>query len=167
VVGAQIVPLLDIVDETFVVASPTLLRRMWCDEAAWDDRFADLTLRCYEDRGLLGKRWYLTGTLVGSAEVWLEEFADGVLVHVYVRADPAPTFGGAPLKPRQARRARRQLLKRYARPLKRWGFVIKDAAEGPRRAGEPSVSPQPQAVGSAARSATTTREGSDGRSDDR
>lgn len=159
-------PLLDIVDETFVVASPAVLRRLWCDEAAWDKRFADITLRCYEDRGRLGKRWYITGTLVGSAEVWLEELRDGVLVHVYVRADPAPTFGGAPLKPRQARRARRQLWKRYARPLKRWGFVIKDTAEGSRRPGEPSVPPDEQKVVSAVRT-TTTREGRDGRPDDR
>jgi hypothetical protein len=161
------VPLLDIVDETYVVASPAALRKLWCDDAAWDKRFADITLRCYEDRGPLGKRWYLTGTLVGSAEVWLEEFADGVLVHVYVRADPAPTFGGAPLKPRQARRIRRQLWKRYARPLKRWGFAVKDTAEGDRRPGVPSVTAKPQAVGSAAKGATTIREVSDGRSDDR
>jgi hypothetical protein len=161
------VPLLDIVDETFVVASPATVRKLWCDDAAWDKHFADITLRCYEDRGLLGKRWYLTGTLVGSVEVWLEELEHGVLVHVYLRADPAPTFGGAPLKPRQARRARRQLWKRYARPLKRWGFEIKDAAEGPRAAGEPSVPPDPHEVISAVRTATTIREGSDGRPDDR
>ena len=159
-------PLLDIVDETFVVASQADLRKLWCDDAAWDKRFADITLRCYEDRGLLGKRWYITGTMVGSAEVWLEQLDDGVLVHVYIRADPAPTFGGAPLKPRQARRARRQLWKRYARPLKRWGFAIKDAAEGPRRPGEPSVPSDQQPVVSAGRT-TTTREGRDGRSDDR
>jgi hypothetical protein len=161
------VPLLDIVDETFVVASPATLRKLWCDEAEWDNRFTDITLRCYEDRGLQGKRWYITGTLVGSAEVWLDELGDGVLVHVYIRADPAPTFGGAPLKPRQARRARRQLWKRYARPLKRWGFVIKDRAEGPRLAGEPSVPADSDGVVSAVRSGTTTREGSDGRPDDR
>lgn len=142
-------PLLDIVDETFVVASPAVLRTLWCDDAEWDKRFADITLRCYEDRGLSGKRWYITGTMVGSAEVWLEELADGVLVHVYIRADPAPTFGGAPLKPRQARRARRQLWKRYARPLKRWGFTVKDTAEGSRRPGEPGVPPDQQAVVSA------------------
>lgn len=159
-------PLLDIVDETFVVASPSVLRKLWCDDAEWDRLFTDITLRCYEDRGPLGKRWYITGTIVGSAEVWLEEFADGVLVHVYVRADPAPTFGGAPLKARQARRARRQLLKRYARPLKRWGFWIKDTAEGSRRPGVPSESADPQTVGSAAKGDTTSRESSDGRADD-
>ena len=142
-------PLLDIVDETFVVASPAVLRTLWCDDAEWDRRFPEITLRCYEDRGLLGKRWYITGTLVGSAEVWLEEYADGVIVHVYVRADPAPTFGGAPLKPRQARRAQRQLWKQYARPLKEWGFEIKDAAEGSRRPGEPGVPPDPKTVVSA------------------
>ena len=99
-------PLLDIVDETFVVASPSVLRKLWCDDAEWDRLFTDITLRCYEDRGPLGKRWYITGTIVGSAEVWLEEFADGVLVHVYDPRDPSSAGDSGSRTPRRGRGAR-------------------------------------------------------------
>ena len=78
---------IDISDETFIVAPVALLQRELCDEATWQP--LGLSLTCYEDRGIRGKRWRLTGNLHGTAEVWLEPVGDGVTVHVFVQADLA------------------------------------------------------------------------------
>ncbi|MGI8614153.1 MAG: hypothetical protein ACR2KL_09490 [Nocardioidaceae bacterium] len=122
-------PFLHIVDETFVVASAAVVRTRWCRESEWTRVLPGLRLECYEDRGALGKRWRMAGRLSGTAEVWLQQFADGVLVHVYLRAQ-------RPVG-RDRLRSRRRLRRDYALRLKRWGFSIKDAAEGRRPAGEP------------------------------
>ncbi|MGH3425306.1 MAG: SRPBCC family protein, partial [Nocardioidaceae bacterium] len=65
-------PLLDLVDETYVVAGPARLRTLLCDEQAWRTWFPDLALRCFDDRAELGKRWTVSGALVGTCEIWLE-----------------------------------------------------------------------------------------------
>jgi hypothetical protein len=126
-------PAIHILDESFVVAAADRLRADWCDERAWARLLPGTTLECYADRGLRGKRWQLHGRLLGTAEVWLQSLPTGVLVHVYVRADPA-----TPLRPGRVRR----LHERTARDLKRFGFQVKDAAEGTRRPGEGSVAQQ-------------------------
>ena len=63
----------------------------------------------YDDRGPLGDRWTVTGALVGTAEVWLEEHGDGTVVHAYLRVDPR----GYRASPEPSRR--RQVAARYAR----------------------------------------------------
>jgi hypothetical protein len=126
-------PAIHILDESFVVASPRRLRAEWCDERTWGALLPGTRLRCYQDRGRLGKRWRLDGRLRGTAEVWLESLPTGVLVHVYVRADPV-----RPLRPAGLRRLHR----RIARDLKRFGFAVKDAAEGDRPAGQSSLAQQ-------------------------
>ncbi len=126
-------PAVNIIDESFVVASPLRMRTDWCDEQRWSALLPETRLECYQDRGLLGKRWRLAGRLVGTAEVWLESLPTGVLVHVYVRADPARR-----LRAGQVRRLRTRL----AFDLKRFGFAVKDAAEGARRAGQSSLPQQ-------------------------
>ncbi|MGH3497553.1 MAG: SRPBCC family protein [Nocardioidaceae bacterium] len=133
--------LLDIVDESFVAADPKSARSVLCDEARWRKWFPGLVLDCFDDRGPLGKRWAVSGRLVGTAEVWLEEYGDGVLLHVYIRADPADRAGSAAAEGRTAsERTRRRLRRRYALPLKRRMFEAKDEIEAaalPRSAGEP------------------------------
>jgi hypothetical protein len=126
-------PVIHILDESFVVAGAARLRADWCDERVWARLLPGTTLECYEDRGLRGKRWRLHGRLRGTAEVWLQPLPTGVLVHVYVRADPAASLRAG---------AVRRLHARTARDLKRFGFQVKDAAEGARRPGEGSVAQQ-------------------------
>ena len=112
-------PRLDLVDETFVVAPASALRFL-CDERTWARWFPQLRLTCTQDRGPLGKRWSMSGELAGTAEVWLEEEADGVIVHIYLRS-----------------RRPGQTPKRYARALKQHMFDVKDLLETGRRPGQP------------------------------
>lgn len=118
-------PLPDVVDETFVVAPVSALRFL-CDESTWSRWFSGLALKCTQDRGRLGKRWTVSGELSGTAEVWLQEHADGVVVHVYLR--PSDVAGGG--------RGRRDS---YARQLKAHMFEVKDQLEAGRRPGEPGA----------------------------
>ncbi|MGZ5415426.1 MAG: hypothetical protein ACXWDC_10075 [Aeromicrobium sp.] len=114
-------PALDVVDQTFILAPATELRDIFCDEQAW--KALGMNLRCYEDRGIDGKRWTLSESLTGTAEVWLEPSHDGVIVHVYIQADP------------RSRRSRASLKRRYAVPVKRWILDVKAGYEIDRPAG--------------------------------
>lgn len=117
---------LDLVDETFVVAEPGRVAALVRDPTRWPGWWPDLTLTVFQDRGDAGVRWTVRGALTGSMEVWLEPYGDGVLVHHYVRCDPA---GGGAVGPRE--RKRREL------HAKRLFWALKDELEGDRRAGEP------------------------------
>src|SRR5437879_1970874 len=79
---------LDLVDETFVVASPAELARLVRNPARWRQWWPDLDLSVFQDRGEQGIRWNVRGALAGSMEVWLEPSGDGVIVHYYLRCDP-------------------------------------------------------------------------------
>jgi hypothetical protein len=134
--GGARLPSVDIIDEFFVVAPREAVRSTMCDESTWRGWFPGLALTAYDDRGLDGVRWNLTGDLVGTAEVWLEEYGDGTIVHTYIRAEPARFR-------RNARRVRAWARKTYALPLKGHGFAVKDRVEGAacpaRTVGEPRV----------------------------
>jgi hypothetical protein len=82
-----------------------------------------MDVRCYEDRGIAGKRWTLSGSLTGTAEVWLEPSHGGVIVHVYLRADP------------RSRRSGAGVARRYAVPVKRWILDVKSGYDIARPAG--------------------------------
>lgn len=114
-------PALDVVDETFVLAPAAELRDIFCDEESWKARGMDV--QCYEDRGVDGKRWTLSGSLTGTAEVWLEPSHGGAIVHVYLRADP------------RSRRSKAALARRYALPVKRWILDVKSGYDIARPAG--------------------------------
>jgi hypothetical protein len=116
----------DLVDETFVVARVGRVAAAVRDPARWRDWWPDLELGVFQDRGDAGVRWNVRGALVGSMEVWLEPYADGVLVHHYVRCDPA---GGGPMRPRERRRRERH--------AKRVFWALKDELESGRGPGEP------------------------------
>lgn len=119
---------LDVVDETFVVAPGKALKSL-CDEATWARWFPRISLTCDEDRGALGKRWTVTGELVGSAEVWLQQYADGTIVHVYLRVGWARPLAGPSREEARFRAC-------YALPLKAHVVALKDACEVGRRPGE-------------------------------
>jgi hypothetical protein len=122
----------DIIDEMFVVADRSLVRTALCDPTTWGRWFPEVRLTTSENRDLDGVRWNVSGALVGTAEVWLEEFGDGTLVHTYIRTVPASTR-----RFRSRRQAR--VLRHYALPLKRHLLSVKDDLEKGRTVGEPRV----------------------------
>jgi hypothetical protein len=83
-------PPVDLVDETFVVADRTLLARQISDPALWLEWWPDLRLSMVTDRGVDGIRWSVSGALSGTAEIWLEPWQDGVVVHWFLRAGLPP-----------------------------------------------------------------------------
>ena len=123
-------PQLDLVDETFLVATPSRVAAAVRDPARWQVWWPDLRLGVFQDRGDAGVRWNVRGALTGSMEVWLEPYGDGVILHHYVRCD-APD--GQVLSPAAAVRERR----RRQRHAKRVFWALKDELEGGRRPGEP------------------------------
>ena len=128
-------PTIDLVDETFVAADRSLLVTDVADPARWRQWWPDLDLTVFMDRGPDGLRWNVDGALVGSCELWLEQFRDGVLVHYYLRADPASgpvdvtTTRGA----RHAARLRAEQARRWKRSVWAW----KDELEQGRSVGAP------------------------------
>lgn len=132
--------MIDVIDETFVVASPARVASALGDPALWLRWWPELTLTVFEDRASQGIRWTVTGALVGSKEFWLEPFRDGVLVHYYLRAD-LTTSGSrtdvltgrpGPLSRRCAREVERRRL-----DLKRRLNGLKDSLEAGRVVGTP------------------------------
>jgi hypothetical protein len=123
------VPTVDLIDETFVVADRAVLAACVHDHQRWRSWWPDLALTVFMDRGLDGIRWSVTGGWLGSAEIWLEPFGDGVLLHLYLRLDPA----GEALGARVAARVRH----RFALRWKRHANALKDELEAGRPPGQP------------------------------
>jgi len=80
-------PMVDLIDETFIVAEPAVIAAALHDEALWRRLFPGLELTVFMDRGDQGLRFTVTGDLVGSNELWVEPWGDGAIVHYYLRAD--------------------------------------------------------------------------------
>jgi hypothetical protein len=125
------VPGLDLVDETFVVATPAAVAAAVHAADRWPQWWPDLRLTLFQDRGEHGIRWNVSGALAGSMEVWLEQYADGVIVHYYLRCDPAD---GRSLSPRAAGRE----IRRRALRAKQVFWQLKDDLEQGRPPGEPA-----------------------------
>jgi hypothetical protein len=125
-------PLVDLIDEMFVVAEPASVAARFADPGRWELWWPDLRLSVFMDRGREGIRWSVTGALVGSSEVWLEPYGDGVIVHYYLRCDPA-----RPAPPRRAARAAARLRHRHAVAWKRRINSLKDELEAGRASGDP------------------------------
>jgi ribosome-associated toxin RatA of RatAB toxin-antitoxin module len=120
-------PSLDISCDDLVVADPAYVAARLGEASLWREWWPELTLTPYERRGLEGVRWTVEGTAVGTAEWWLEQVRDGVLVHWYLRVDPTRPAGR-----RRLEKLRKWYVARYRRNL--WRF--KDEAERGRAAGE-------------------------------
>jgi hypothetical protein len=124
----------NVLDETFLAVSPAAVAEEFADPGTWRQFWPDLVLSVVTDRGEKGFRWTISGALVGSMEVWLEQVLDGTLLHYYLRADPSDSSGRpAPLPPRRAatEAARRQ------RAAKALALALKDRLEAGRPPGEP------------------------------
>ncbi|HEU4543610.1 MAG TPA: polyketide cyclase / dehydrase and lipid transport [Jiangellaceae bacterium] len=125
-------PAIDIIDESFVVADSAEVADRFADPVLWREWWPELTLTIARDRGSKGIRWTVAGAMTGSAEIWLEPWRDGVIVHWFLRADP--------VRPPPASRVPR-LRESYVRNYKRRIHALKDQFEGDRACGAPRVHP--------------------------
>ncbi len=130
---------IDLIDETFIAADVRDVAAIVAEEARWSQWFPGLRLTVFMDRGLKGIRWSVAGTHVGSTEIWLEPFADGVILHYYLRveptrpgsvSDPAP-FADNLAGYRKAAQARQVAALRW----KRLVWELKDELEAGREVG--------------------------------
>lgn len=123
-------PSIDLMDDTFVVAERAELAAFFRDPAVAHAWWPRLTLTVQQDRGLEGVRWTMAGELTGSTEIWLERWGDGVLVHWFLRGNPArPGRGDA------------RLARRYTLGFKERIHELKDRLEHGRPAGVPRLPP--------------------------
>jgi hypothetical protein len=130
------VPNVDLMDETFVVATPQAVADALHDPGLWRSWWPDLELVVEKDRGSAGLHFSVTGALVGTGELWLEAFGDGVIVHVFLRADP--TMPGSDTRPAAlSLQATWREARHRAWQTKRGMGLLKDRLEGDRPAGEP------------------------------
>ncbi len=118
-------------DETFIVADPAALAARLRDPAVVRRAWPGLDLVVFMDRGDQGIRWSVTGDLVGSCEIWLEPFGDGVIVHYFLRADP-----GRSGRPRRLHRRAIRIGRDHATRWKAVLHAVKDELEQGRPAGE-------------------------------
>jgi hypothetical protein len=133
--GYGSVPVLDISDQAFVARSPAAVRSCSqgpCGLAGWVPGIGLDVVVDRQDQGVLwravardpaGRRW------AGTAEVWLEPWHDGTVVHLYVRLDPAE---GEPPGARATARWREALRDRWRAAFLSWRHDV----DGRRRAGE-------------------------------
>ena len=80
---------IQIADETFVAADPVEVGMAVGDPASWRRWWPDLNLTVVEDRGEVGHRWTVTGSLTGTMEVWLQPVLDGAILHYFLHAEPS------------------------------------------------------------------------------
>ncbi|GAA1605815.1 hypothetical protein GCM10009789_69830 [Kribbella sancticallisti] len=120
-------PSLDISCDDLVVADPAYVAERLGADTLWREWWPELTLTPSERRGLEGVRWAVTGAAIGTAEWWLEQVRDGVVVHWYLRVDPVRPAGR-----RRLRRLQEQYVARYRDHL----WALKDELEAGRAAGE-------------------------------
>jgi ribosome-associated toxin RatA of RatAB toxin-antitoxin module len=130
-------PTLDISCDDMVVADPAYVAERLGSDTLWREWWPELTLTPSERRGAEGVRWAVTGAAIGTAEWWLERVRDGVVVHWYLRVDPA-----RPVRGRALTRLRERYVTQYRERL--WAF--KDEAETGRAAGERRTGDQPAIV---------------------
>ncbi len=123
-------------DETFVVADRQDVAAALHEPAVWQSWWPDLNLVVAKDRGIDGLQFSITGALVGTGELWLEPFGDGVIVHVFLRADPTVPGSDTEVAELGLRAVWREARHR-AWQTKRGMGLLKDRLEGDRRAGEP------------------------------
>ncbi len=131
-------PMVDLIDETFIVADPAAVAAALHDEGLWARLFPDLELTVFMDRGDQGLRFSVTGALVGSNEFWVEPWGDGAIVHYYLRADVTrrgsdtePITGEPRAVVRRSIRAR----SRHVHRIKAGLNALKDDLEAGRRPG--------------------------------
>lgn len=81
------VPLVDIVDETYVRAAPHVVRAELDAPGVLDGLWPGLHREVVQDRGAKGVRWRVQGDVVGRMEIWLEAGHGGTIVHHFVHGE--------------------------------------------------------------------------------
>ncbi len=76
----------DLADDTYFALPPRVLAAVVSDHRRWTAWWPDLTVLVVQDRGSRGLKWAVGGALTGTAEVWLEPWREGTLLHFYLRA---------------------------------------------------------------------------------
>lgn len=128
-------PTINLSDETFIVASPAAVAAIVAEPARWTLWWPRLALEVYDDRGVKGVRWTVTGELIGSAELWVEPHLDGVVLHFFLRVDFPGSGSDSPRMRRQAQKVSTS----YALAWKRNAWALKDELEASREPGTPPV----------------------------
>lgn len=154
------VPMVDLIDETFVVAAPADVAAALHDPQLWRRLWPGLDLVVFQDRGVQGLRFTVTGELVGTSELWVEAYGDGAIVHYYCRcdvtrrgSDTEPITG----TPRRLARTALEQTRRHAIATKAGINALKDRLEAGRAPGTGLPQPPPPAPGPA-RAASRTAE---------
>jgi hypothetical protein len=114
-------PKIHVIDEIWIDCAPGSVSAVVAEPANWLRWWPNLDLAVTRDRGVKGIQWMVTGRFRGTAEIWLEPFDSGVILHHYLRLDLA----GARFTPRRSARAHRQL----ALHSKRVFWALKDELE--------------------------------------
>jgi hypothetical protein len=128
-------PSIDVVDESFIRVRREVVASVVAER--WPRWWSNVSLEVYMDRGVQGMRWTVTGEMVGSSEIWLEEQAPGVIVHYYLRADPTVPGTTATARPMATnRRGRSQvdaMRRRHVLGWKKIVWALKDELEADAR----------------------------------
>lgn len=123
---------MELSDETFIAVDRPSVAAMVSDPRRWAQWWPDLELEVQRDRGDKGQQWVLTGRVAGTAEVYLEPWHDGTVVHLFLRLE-LPIGGRARPAAERDRAARRRAL-----GWKRTITQLKDELEAGRAAGTPA-----------------------------
>ncbi len=128
--------LIDLADDTFLAADPAAVAAVVGDPHQWAMWWPGLRLVTTRDRGLKGRQWRVEGPLRGTAEIWLEPWGDGVLVHHYLRLDYlCPDTSSVPGPTSALRRRAARERERRTQAWKCAVHALKDDLERGRRPG--------------------------------
>src|SRR3954454_11622205 len=86
-IGQGVCVYLELSDETFIAVDRASVAAVVGDERRWAEWWPDLTLELARDRGDKGRQWVLAGTVPGTAEIYLEPWQDGTVVHLFLRLE--------------------------------------------------------------------------------
>jgi hypothetical protein len=133
---------LELSDETFIAADRSVVAAIVADPDRWPGWWPDLSLTVLRERGLKGCQWRVTPAtasgaatgLAGTAEIYLEPWHDGTVVHLFLRLELPPGGSGAD----QVGRTGRERTLSWKRTINR----LKDELEAGRAPGLP-VRPRP------------------------
>jgi hypothetical protein len=93
---------LELADETFIAVDRSVVAALFADLSGWANCWPDLELVLLRERGLKGCQWAVTGrparggpgrggpAVAGTAEIYLEPWHDGTLVHLFLRLTLPP-----------------------------------------------------------------------------
>ena len=119
---------MELSDETFIAVDRPSVAAVVGDPRRWADWWPDLDLQVSRDRGDKGRQWVLTGAVAGTAEIYLEPWHDGTVVHLFLRLE-LPT--GDPGSAADRGRAMHRRTLAWKRTIHR----LKDELEAGRAAG--------------------------------